>query len=162
VRVWDPAGGALHELVADAPLFSLAYAPDGRRLALVGEGGLVALWEPPAAAARVLRGHRQVARWCAFSPDGALLATASDDGTARVWDVRTAQSRVLHGHVAPVTRIAFSPDGALVATSSFDRTIRLWSLGDLPDLPSDLPALLATLAGFTTASIEPGRELGTR
>ena len=63
---------------------SVDFSPDGRLLAVTGEGGRVTLWNARTLApAGELRGMRGPSQALAFSPDGKLLAAAeATDATA--------------------------------------------------------------------------------
>jgi len=107
---------------------SVAFSPDGSRLATASADGTARLWDAmtgqPIA---IVRGHGQRVASVAFSPDGSRLATGSHDKTARLWEAATGESiAVLEGHADEVTAIAFSPDGSRLATASPDKTARLW------------------------------------
>jgi WD40 repeat protein len=90
VRRWDATSGKeLHKWrLAAAGVSSLAYAPDGKRLA-VGGNKVVRLCE--AETGKVLKawdGHGDRVVALAFAPNGKLLASAGGhDGTVRVWAV---------------------------------------------------------------------------
>jgi WD40 repeat protein len=109
----------------------LAYSPDGRWLAGIGEDVKeLCLWEA--------RGDQLAARWrghtddinsVAFSRDGRRVVSASADRTVRVWEVATGECQaVLRGHTGVVFAAVFHPDGTRIASASRDQTIRLWEV----------------------------------
>ncbi len=107
-------------------LARLAFAPDGRRLA-VGQGEVVQLWNLETGKADMtLRGHSDLVRGLTFSRDGKRLASASYDQSIILWDPATgAPLAKLRGHAAPVNAVAFRPDGRLFSTA-WDGTVKLW------------------------------------
>lgn len=109
---------------------SVAFSPDGKRIASVSRDGSGKIWD--AATAQVLltlNGHESDVFSIAFSADGKLLATGSRDKTARVWESSTGYELLtLRGHKGAVRSVAFSPDGKRVATASEDTTAKIWDV----------------------------------
>jgi WD40 repeat protein len=110
-------------------LNALAFAPDGRTLA-VAAGLEVRLWDTATGAERAtLRGHARVVTGVAFTPDGRLLASASTDGQVKLWDVAAAKERAAYDwQVGPVTALALAPDGMRGACGGARGALAVWDL----------------------------------
>jgi WD40 repeat protein len=68
------------------PIWSLAFAPDGRTLATGSHDGTVILWDLTTGSERLtLKGHTARVSSLVFSRDGRLLVSGSWDGTVRLW-----------------------------------------------------------------------------
>jgi RNA polymerase sigma factor (sigma-70 family) len=105
---------------------ALAYSPDGRKIAAIGAGRALTLWD--AATGKELRPFPNINQpiGLAFSPDGRTIAT-TDNPFCYLWDVATGKElRRLEGHQNVVQGVAFSPDGKKLATAGSDGTVRLW------------------------------------
>jgi serine/threonine protein kinase/WD40 repeat protein len=102
----------------------LAWHPDGKSLAVVGNDRTIHIWDVAARKeiAR-LEGHKNAGIGCAFSHAGDLLASGGWDGTLRLWDPRTGQqlfqSRIWEN------RPRFSPDDRLLVTGGDGHKLRL-------------------------------------
>jgi WD40 repeat protein len=153
-RLWElPSGAPRATCVAHSGVsHGLAFAPDGRTLAVGGTGHAVAvsLWGPSAGEHRgsltapgsaLTHGGSPPAAppsgtpglsigALAFSADGATLAAACSDGVIRLWDVSSGALRpTLSGHAEAVLRLAFAPDGRTLASLGHDNVLNLWHLG---------------------------------
>ena len=143
IRYWDVATGeplrVLRPPIGRGPegmLYAAALSPDGRTLAVGGNGFEGVEWceiqlinLATARIERTLPGHASSIDSLAFAPDGKRLVSGSGDRTARIWDLATGQcEQVLEGHTEPVYGVVFSPDGRRLATASFDTTGRIWSV----------------------------------
>ena len=163
VDLWDVASGKkLHTLKGHtAPLFKVAFSPDGKTLASITGSwlpndvlGEVKLWDVATGKERVaLKGHPDRGSSLAFSPDGKTLASAA--GAVKFWDVDTGQEKM---EIRPGTSsLAFSPDGKTLATST--DSVILWDVttgkkqATLPKTNSIITCVGFTPDGKTLASV---------
>jgi len=150
VRLWDLRSSAspqrtLSNNVAsalDRPVFEIAIAPDGTRLAALSNDG-VRVWRLNQLdlTPLLLQTHSPV-RSLAFSPDGNLIALAGDDRIVHVWNLQQPNKEPLQlqGNgfdVVPAAGgVGFSVDGRRLYSVS--DSIRIWDLR----LPSANPLVL--------------------
>ncbi|RYP29509.1 hypothetical protein DL767_006699 [Monosporascus sp. MG133] len=101
-------------------VYSVAFSPDGSRLASGSYDRTVKVWDAATGAClSTLEGHGGEVNSVAFSPNGSRLASGSYDGTVKVWDAATgAYLLILAGHGDSVYSVAFSPDGNYLITNT--------------------------------------------
>src|SRR5262245_50798357 len=147
-------------------LRTVAYSPDGSKLAAAGDAGVTKLWDIATGselATIVQPEGKAIVDQVAFSPDGRFLATVADQ--VRVWDAKTfAEVAALPGlgpgdygfHRAMV----FTPDGeAIIASSTYstikDTTLPVWNwrTGAITSPYKSRAALTDAVAISTTAGL---------
>jgi WD40 repeat protein len=111
---------AVSETRHPTPVWSVAFSPDGRRLATGSDDGLLRLWDLRTGRIEALHGHENAILSVAFSPDGSQIVTASWDGTARLWPAHLRREEsplrlTIGGREEPADCVAFSPDGRMLA-----------------------------------------------
>jgi WD40 repeat protein len=138
-----------------ADVWSVAFSPDGSRLASGAEDGKVYIWDVATRRLeRTLVGHTDSVYSVAFSPDGCLLASGSKDGTVRVWDGLGGAGRsVLTGH-GIVLCVAFNADGRCLVSGGADDSVRFWD----PLTGTELRAPLPHDSRSFTVALHPAKD----
>ena len=134
VALRDEDGGWANQrfLTVSDHNWALTFSPDGRFLALGGEGPDIVFCDP-----RYMVQERRLGmpirgtRALAFSPDGrSLAASGSLSSEIILWDLDRGRSgMILRGHSSAPLSLAFAPDGrSLASAGNSDRTIIIWDL----------------------------------
>jgi WD40 repeat protein len=153
IGLWETASGKeLYHFDVRGEHPCLAFAPDGKTLAVVGNGP-IGLFEVPSrnevrglwdvASGKELRQllleSSAICTELAFSPDGRLLAARLDDALV-LFDLRSGKVRRRLGKPPgdprawrkrpehPIRALAFAPDGKLLASGTEDGAIGLWDM----------------------------------
>lgn len=94
------------------PVYSVAFSPDDKLLAVGGKNGGIVLWDVASwKQAHIVQSHGQLLA-IVFSPDGQLLATGSSNGTITVWSTKSWKSvHQWRAFSLDAWNLVFSPDG---------------------------------------------------
>jgi WD40 repeat protein/basic membrane lipoprotein Med (substrate-binding protein (PBP1-ABC) superfamily) len=126
------AGSLLQTLIGHTDAVdSLAFSPDGQRLASTAEDHTVKIWDVTTGADLLtLPGQDGGAIIVAFSPDGKRLATASDDFIVKLWNISgNAVQELLTIFIrSKINSLAFSPDGKHLVTAHREGIAKVWDV----------------------------------
>jgi WD40 repeat protein len=109
-------------------VYSLAFSPDGRRLATGSKDRTIRVWDVTTGrTAAVLRGHDDGVCQVVFSPDGQSLASTDHaEGAVRLWHLDGRPPAVLPGRFLYNSGLTFSPDGQVLGCCGEGDTVCLW------------------------------------
>jgi RNA polymerase sigma factor (sigma-70 family) len=154
-RLWDAKSGKLllemplavpsHPNYGGSSVTTLAFSPDGKRLAFGGYWSpSVCLWDLEAGKQLHVydpwvegwenQAFVQEGPTLAFTPDGRTLVGGARDGSVRLWDVETGGEQArLTGPDKPgldkaVLGMGLSADGKTLLTADYDGKAQLWDL----------------------------------
>ena len=119
VRLWslDDGGSIGTELKRTSAIASLAFSPDGNRLAASSLDGSALMWALPSGRVEIDARHGAGPARAAFSPDGSSLVTAGADGALRLWQVPGGRLLTeLHAR-GPIGQILFDQEGRYISAS---------------------------------------------
>src|SRR6266702_3650208 len=117
-----PLGTTFLTSQSDSSVFSVAWSPDGKRLALgYADGSGQIRNATTSGILYTVQSHMGHVWAVAWSPDGKRLASAGSDHIVQVWDA-TSGERIFtyRGHSGTVEAVSWSPDGKRITSASFD------------------------------------------
>lgn len=128
--------------------YALAFSPDGRFLAVAGQGGLHIRDRVTGTTAGPIGQDTADLTAVAFHPDGEVVVVGGPDHAPRLWSLRDPSAPLAlatpDGWPGGANSVAFGPDGHTLALAGNDREVRLWELPDAgPPRPLGVP-----LGGF--------------
>jgi WD40 repeat protein len=139
--LWAAADGQLRRTIAGHTnaVLSLAFSPNGQRLASGTHYNTAILWHPTTGEkvhtlqgenTHTPGGHLISVVSVAFDPSGTRLFSGSNDGTVRVWNVATGQLiRTVHLPESFKPVFHFEADGTVtIATPDGGSEFQVWRL----------------------------------
>jgi eukaryotic-like serine/threonine-protein kinase len=107
-------------------IVSVAWSPDGKRLAALGSNGTAKVWEAQAGRQLLTLNAGPGVSSLAWSPDGDRLAAGGED-YAKVWDAETGKELLTVSNPRlGVSVVAWSPDGERLITGTSYGTANVW------------------------------------
>lgn len=113
-----------------APVFSMAFSTDDKRLIAGASDRQVRVWDVATAKqSYVFNGHGGPVHGVAVTADGTRCVSVGDDGTARLWLLSSESERQLFGRRTYfASDIAASPDGRTAWTGGGFLDVQQWDI----------------------------------
>jgi WD40 repeat protein len=149
----------------EGPIWSVAFAPDGKTLATGSDDTSLRFWDAATGKQTAeLTGPDTSESGSsvfavAFAHSGKFLISSSGDGTLRLWDVATRKEQwALPHHTGNNRRIAIAPDDRTVALANNTQGVELWDV-ERHELRLTLPGHQGTIQALAFAP--DGKTLAT-
>ena len=109
-------------------VYSVAFSPNGRTLAVGDESGDVGLWDTATGkrTATLSEGKGTVVYSVAFSPNGQTLAVGDSGGYIGLWHAAGERRTATLSEGSAVLGVAFSPNGKSIAVGDVGGDVGLW------------------------------------
>jgi WD40 repeat protein len=116
---------------------TVAWSPDGTRLASGSNDGTVRVWDANTGATLVIyQHHTNEVLSLSWSPDGRRIVSGSLDGTAQVWDAQSGKLLVVTkggpevSQTEQVLSVAWSSDTSRIASLEVDANTGILDIWD--------------------------------
>jgi WD40 repeat protein len=133
MRLWDLNAIDEHRALTEATdsLWTVAYSPDGQRLATAGSDRSIRVYNTETFKVETVlsAGAKSPITSLAFFPDSNRLAAAGGDRQVDVWDIaKSKRIKELAGHESAILAVAVADNGHWIVSGSADRTVRAFTL----------------------------------
>lgn len=146
VELWDVANRAQTKVLMQlhpGQANDLAYAPNGKLLAVACDDGSVRIFDLIRTDFLLgpLKGHEDKIWKLAVSRDGRKLASGAADGTVQLWDLHQWKPlpQPLQGHKTIATEVAFAGNDRWLVSGDSEGQVVLWNLDQHPPQPRAFP-----------------------
>ncbi len=131
VKMWSLRSNADPIALSGHPgvVYSVAFSPDGTRLASADWSGSVRIWNAAdGTLIRTMVAHAKSIFSLAFAPDGRTLVSAGIDQTVKLWHLETGDELLFLRAEAPVSSLAFTANGKSLVAGCLDRSVKIWNV----------------------------------
>ena len=137
VKLWDIDNQVeIATFQHDNWTFTVAFSPNGQRLATGDNEGIVKIWDVQTRKVIAqLEGDTVGVYTVTFSPDGRTLATAGYHGQIKLWSVSNWEHLGTLENSGTVHTLDFSPDGKMLASTGHS-AVTLWSVDSGKEIAS--------------------------
>jgi WD40 repeat protein len=120
----------------NAPVLSVIYSFDSKKLASCDQSGEIIIWEmPKGKLLRRIKAHKDLIQDISFAEDNKTLVSASLDKTVKLWDTDSGQNLMTFDTGVEVWSVDLVSDVSIIIIGCADGTVRFLTKSQLsPDI----------------------------